>query len=178
MSATLRLLPLTLLLVLLCAATAAAATVKIPVPAEGQVAGDLMADARDAAGATDPDPGCSGPADTSENSEVGLPAGCTVELSIFNGDEQFPGIAVAGCGSIKSAWFKPSAAPVDCHYAIGAAASATCTVTGATAGATFAATSQEVLLAMHTTTRPQCGPVTAAITLADGRVASYRDDWC
>ena len=118
-----------------------------------------MADARDAAGATDPDPGCSGPADTSEDSEVGLPAGCTIELATFNGDEQFPGIAVAGCGAIKGAWFKPSAAPIDCHYAIGAAASATCTVTGATAGATFAATSQEVLLAMHTTTFPQCGPV-------------------
>ena len=140
--------------------------------------GDTLADARDAAGATDPDPGCSGPADTSEDSEVGLPAGCTIELATFNGDEQFPGIAVAGCGAIKGAWFKPSAAPIDCHYAIGAAASATCTVTGATAGATFAATSQEVLLAMHTTTFPQCGPVTAAITLADGKVASTRDDWC
>jgi hypothetical protein len=94
------------------------------------------------------------------------------------GGEQVPGIAVAGCGAIKGAWFKPSAAPIDCLYAIGAGATATCTVAGATAGATFAATSQEVLLAMHTTTIPQCGPVTAAITLADGRVASTRDDWC
>ena len=140
--------------------------------------GDTMADARDVAGATDPDPGCSGPADTSEDSEVGLPAGCTIELATFNNDDQFPGIAVVGCGAIKGAWFKPSAAPIDCLYAIGAGATASCTVTGATAGATFAATSQEVLLAMHTTTIPQCGPVTAAITLADGRVASTRDDWC
>jgi hypothetical protein len=25
---------------------------------------------------------------------------------------------------------------------------------------------------------PGCGPVTVAITLADGRVAKLRDDWC
>ena len=68
--------------------------------------GDTMADARDAAGATDPDPGCSGPADTSEDSEVGLPAGCTIELATFNNDDQVPGIAVAGCGAIKGAWFE------------------------------------------------------------------------
>jgi len=140
--------------------------------------GDTMADARDATGAADPDPGCSAPADTSEDSEVDLPAGCTIDLAIFDGDDLFPGIAVEGCGSIKGAWFKPSAAPVDCLYKIGAAATAACTVTGATAGAAFGATSQDLLLATHTTTLPQCGPVTAAITLADGKVASARGDWC
>ena len=140
--------------------------------------GDAMADARDTTGATDPDPGCSGPADTSEDSEVALPAGCSVDLAVFNQDDLFPGIAVAGCGAVKGAWFKPSATPVDCRFQIGAGASAACTVTGATAGAMFAATTQEVLLATHTTTFPQCGPVTAAITLADGRVAAKRDDWC
>jgi hypothetical protein len=140
--------------------------------------GDGAADARDATGAADPDPGCSGPADTSEDSEVALPAGCTIDLATFNDDALFPGIAIAGCGAIKGAWFKPSAAPIDCHYAIGAGDAATCTVTGATAGATFAATSEEVLLATHTTTLPQCGLVTAAITLADGNVASARDQWC
>jgi hypothetical protein len=139
---------------------------------------DGMTDARDATGATDPDPGCSGPADTSEDSEVGLPAGCTIDLATFDNDELFPGIAIAGCGAIKGAWFKPSAAPTDCHYAAGAADTATCTVTGATAGATFAATTADVLLATHTTTMPQCGLVTAAITLADGTVASARGDWC
>ena len=32
--------------------------------------------------------------------------------------------------------------------------------------------------ARHTTTDAGCGPVTVAITLADGRVAKLRDDWC
>jgi hypothetical protein len=140
--------------------------------------GDGLADARDADGASDPDPGCSGPGDTTESSEVALPAGCAVELSIFNEDDLFPGIAVQGCGSIRGAWFKPSATPVDCFYAIGAGDVAACSVTGPTAGASFPATTEEVLLAMHTTTLPACQPVTAAITLDDGTVAATRDDWC
>ena len=53
-----------------------------------------------------------------------------------------------------------------------------CSVTGATAGAAFAPTTDEVLLATHTTTLPECGPVTAAITLGDGTVGRRRDDWC
>jgi hypothetical protein len=53
-----------------------------------------------------------------------------------------------------------------------------CSVTGATAGATFPATTAEVLLATHTTTLPACGPVTSAITLGNGTVAARRDDWC
>jgi hypothetical protein len=140
--------------------------------------GDGLADARDAAGADDPDPGCSGPADTTENSEVALPAGCVVELSVFNQDDFFPGVAVHGCGAIKGVWFKPSAEPADCYFAVGAADAVECSVSGATAGATFAATSQEVLLAMHTMTMPACAPVTTAITLGNGAVAKRRDDWC
>jgi hypothetical protein len=35
-----------------------------------------------------------------------------------------------------------------------------------------------VLLATHTTTLPDCGPVTSAITLGNGTVAARRDDWC
>ncbi len=53
-----------------------------------------------------------------------------------------------------------------------------CSVTGATAGAAFAPTTGEVLLAMHTVALPECGPVTAAITLGNGTVARGRDDWC
>ena len=74
-------------------------------------------------------------------------------------------------------WFKPSAAPKDCVYAIGAGPVA-CQVTGATVGATFAATAMPVELGGHTTTDPQCAPITVAVTLADGRVAKLRDDWC
>jgi hypothetical protein len=134
--------------------------------------GDHLVDSREAG--TDPDPGCSSPADTTENSEVALPAGCTVELTVFNGDDLFPGIAVHGCGAIKAAWFKPSAEPADCFYAVGDGAVQTCSVSGAT----FAPTTDEVLLAMHTASLPQCGPVTTAITLGNGTVAARRDDWC
>jgi hypothetical protein len=137
--------------------------------------GDGLIDARE--NGSDPDPGCSGPADTTENSEVAPPAGCTVELTVFNGD-LFPGIAVQGCGAIKGAWFKPSAEPADCFYAVGAGDTLECSVVGATAGASFAATTAEMLLAMHTMTLPDCGPVTSAITLGNGTVAARRDDWC
>jgi hypothetical protein len=138
--------------------------------------GDQLADAPE--NGVDPDPGCSAPTDTSEDSEVALPAGCAVDLSVFNGDDLFPGISVHGCGSIKGAWFNPSATPTDCFYAIGDGAVEDCSVTGATAGATFAATTAEVLLAMHTSALPQCAPVTSAITLANGTAAARRDDWC
>jgi hypothetical protein len=138
--------------------------------------GDGLVDARE--NGADPDPGCSGAADTTENSEVALPAGCQVELTVFNSDDLFPGIAVHGCGTVKGAWFKPSAEPTDCFYAIGAGDTLTCSVTGATAGAVFAPTTDEVLLAMHTVSMPACAPVTAAITLGNGTVAAGRDDWC
>jgi hypothetical protein len=69
---------------------------------------------------------------------------------------------------------EPSAAPVDCVYAIADGAATTCSVSGAT----FAATTQEVLLAMHTTAMPPCGAVTTAVTLGTGAVAKQRDDWC
>jgi len=82
------------------------------------------------------------------------------------------------CGTIAGLWFKPSSDPVDCVFAIGNGAAAACAVTGATAGAAFAATSQDVKLGTHTTTLPQCGPVTVALTLGDGRVAKGRGDWC
>jgi hypothetical protein len=138
--------------------------------------GDGVADAREFG--TDPDPGCSGPADASENSEVGLPAACTVGGGSVGDDPRFPAIQLSGCGSVTGAWFKPSATPTDCLYAIGGGGGQACTVTGATVGATFAATAQDVTLGGHTNSDPGCGPVTIAITLADGRVAKLRDDWC
>ena len=133
---------------------------------------------RRAALGTDPDPGCSDPADQSESSEVGLPAGCSVGGGNLDDDPRFPAIEISGCGSVTGLWFKPSAAPSDCLFAIGAGGGQSCTLTGATAGATFAATTADVLLGTHTTTDVGCGPVTVAITLADGRVAKLRDDWC
>ena len=74
--------------------------------------------------------------------------------------------------------FKPSAEPTDCLYAVGGGDTLSCTVSGATAGATFAPTTAEVLLATHTMSMPACAPVTVGITLANGSVAGGRDDWC
>lgn len=142
--------------------------------------GDGVADARDAVPThpTDPDPGCSGPADESEDSEVGLPAGCSVGGGNLNSDPRLPAVELSGCGAVTGVWFKPSAPPSDCLFAIGAGGGQACTLIGATAGATFAATTASVVLGRHTTTDTTCGPVTIAISLAIGQVAKLRDDWC
>jgi hypothetical protein len=103
------------------------------------------------------------------------PAGCVAELSTFNGDSRFVGVAVSGCGTIKGVRFTPSAPPTDCFVQVGGDPVTACSVT---AGATFAPTTQEVLLAMHTDVEPPCGPVTTAITLASGAVVKIHDDWC
>ena len=47
-----------------------------------------------------PTPAAASPADTSEDSEVGLPAGCTVGGGIVESDEKFPAVEVSGCGSV------------------------------------------------------------------------------
>jgi hypothetical protein len=103
------------------------------------------------------------------------PAGCVAELSTFNGDARFVGVVVSACGSIKGVRFTPSAPAIDCFVQVGADPVETCSVTS---GATFAATTEEVLLAMHTAVDPPCGPVTTAITLANGSVARIQDNWC
>jgi hypothetical protein len=136
---------------------------------------DGMADAREFG--VDPDPGCSGTSDTSEDSEVALPAGCTIGGGNLGGDPRFPAVEASGCGAVTGMWFKPSAMPQDCVYSIGAGALA-CSVTGATVGATFGATTATVALGGHTSSDTTCGAVTIAVTLADGRVAALRDDWC
>jgi hypothetical protein len=137
--------------------------------------GDGIADAREFG--TDPDPGCSGPDDASEDTEVGLPAGCDITGGPVNGDQRFPAIEVSNCGSVIGVWFKPPASPNDCLFAIGDTVKA-CQVTGATIGATFPATTAPVELGAHTTGDAQCVPITVAITLFDGRVAKYRAHWC
>jgi hypothetical protein len=103
------------------------------------------------------------------------PPACAAELSTYNGDSRFVGVAVSGCGSIKGVQFTPSATPTDCFVQVGADPVQTCSPT---AGATFSPTSQEVLLAMHLDEEPPCGPVMTAITLADGSVVKIHDDWC
>lgn len=140
--------------------------------------GDGMTDARDAAGATDPDPGCSGPNDTTENSDGDLMEDCQFEAGPVQGDQRFLYLAVANCGSIEGLWFKPPGTPTDCKYVIGAGAALNCAVIGRTASATFAPTTDQVLVATHLTADATCGTATIAITLAGGAVMSFHGDWC
>jgi hypothetical protein len=140
--------------------------------------GDGMTDARQTAGATDPDPGCSGPNDTTENSDGDLMEGCEFEAGPVQGDQRFLYLAVANCGSIEGLWFKPPGAPTDCMYVIGQGAALNCSVVGRTASATFDPTTDQVLIATHLTADASCGTATLAITLAGGAVMSRHGNWC
>jgi hypothetical protein len=140
--------------------------------------GDGMSDARETAGATDPDPGCSGPNDTTENSDGDLMEGCEFETGPVQGDQRFLYLAVANCGSIEGLWFKPPGTPADCTYVIGHDAALSCPVVGTTASATFAPTTDQVLVATHLTADATCGTATLAVTLAGGAVMSLHGDWC
>jgi hypothetical protein len=44
--------------------------------------------------------------------------------------------------------------------------------------ATFAPTTEQVLVATHLTSDATCGTATLAITLAGGAVMSFHGDWC
>ncbi len=140
--------------------------------------GDGMTDARDAAGATDPDPGCSGPNDTTENSDGDLMDGCEFGAGPVQGDQRFIYATVVNCGAIEGLWFKPPGAPTDCRYVIGESSAFNCSVVGRTASATFAPTTEQVTLAAHITADASCQPATIAITLAGGAVMSVHGPWC
>ncbi len=140
--------------------------------------GDGMTDARDGAGATDPDPGCTGPADTTEGSDGAPPEGCRLEVDAFQDDPRFTYLYASGCGALQGIWFKPPGTPTDCAFRVGTAAALGCSVTGMTAGATFAPTTDDVIIAAHVAADPACAPITAALTLAGGAVVSARGRWC
>jgi hypothetical protein len=140
--------------------------------------GDKMTDARDGAGVADPDPGCSGPNDTTEGSDGDLPDGCAIEADAFAEDPRFTYVVATGCGALEGVWFKPPGTPTDCAYMLGEAAAEACAVTGRTAGATFAPTTDRVVLATHVAADPACVPFTVALTLAGGAVVSGRGTWC
>jgi hypothetical protein len=140
--------------------------------------GDGMTDARDAAGATDPDPGCSGPNDTTEGSDSDLMDGCEYDAGTVQGNPRFLYVAIANCGSVEGLWFKPPGTPTDCQYVIGAGSAFTCPVVGRTASATFAPTTDQTLIATHLQADATCGTATIAITLAGGAVMSLHGDWC
>ena len=140
--------------------------------------GDGMIDSRDAAGVTDPDPGCSSPADTSENSEVPSPDWCQIQVGIFDNDIRLPGLSVEGCGVIKGVWFKPPGTPVGCVFKVGANDAAECGVKGGTGGATFAPTNMQVLLATPIAADATCSPVTVVLVRENDDVYADRVPFC
>ena len=78
-----------------------------------------MIDSRDAAGTTDPDPGCTSATDTSENSETEIPEWCDVRVGAAEGNKRLVAMSAEGCGVIAGAWFRPPGTPTDCGYWFG-----------------------------------------------------------
>jgi hypothetical protein len=140
--------------------------------------GDGMTDARQQPGAADPDPGCSGTADTSESSDSDPMEGCEWDAGHVQGDPRFVYVAVVNCGAIEGLWFKPPGTPNDCMSVIGTGGAFNCAVVGRTASATFTPTTEQVLVATHLPADATCGTATIAITLAGGAVMSLHGDWC
>jgi hypothetical protein len=140
--------------------------------------GDGMIDSRDAAGVTDPDPGCSSPADTSENSEVPSPDWCQIQVGIFGNDIRLPGLQIDGCGVIKGVWFKPPGTPVGCVFKVGGNVEAECDVKGGTGGATFPLTNMQVLLATPLAADATCSPVTVVLVRENDEVYADRVPFC
>jgi hypothetical protein len=140
--------------------------------------GDGMIDSRDAAGTTDPDPGCASTSDTSEDSEVPSPATCDIQVGIFDGDVRLPGLQLQGCGVIKGVWFKPPGTPTGCLFRVGAGNVLECSVKAGTGGASFAPTDQQVVLATPIAADPVCAPITVTLLRDNGEVYADRVDWC
>jgi hypothetical protein len=141
--------------------------------------GDGLVDSRDSAGTTDPDPGCGGVADTSENSEVPTPESCQVQVGYFGTDTTFTGLITSGCGVLKGAWFRPPGTPADCLWAFGEDDWRSCgAVNAATVGVTFGPTNQDLALATHLTTEYACRNVTVALIRENDSVMSDTVPFC
>lgn len=140
--------------------------------------GDGQVDARQQPAATDPDPGCSGTADTTENSEIAPPGGCDVGIGTFGGDPRKPGFIASGCGSLTGAWFRAPNAPASCAYLLGGATEGTCTASGELGVATFAATTGELRMVTPLGADAQCRNITVALERADGQAIEVREPWC
>ena len=92
--------------------------------------GDGMKDSRDAAGATDPDPGCSSPADTSRELRGPEPGLVRRPGRHLRQGHPAAGPLGQGCGVLKGVWFKPPGTPVGCVFKVGANDAAECAVQG------------------------------------------------
>jgi hypothetical protein len=140
--------------------------------------GDGLIDSRDAAGTTDPDPGCGGVGDTTENSEVPTPDTCDVQVGLFGGDARLPGLIAEGCGVLKGAWFRPPGTPTDCLWRFGEDPTQPCSVEGQTIATTFPLTNQILTMATHLAADATCRNVTVALIREDDSVMSDTIDFC
>jgi hypothetical protein len=142
--------------------------------------GDGLVDSRDTAGATDPDPGCGGADDTSENSEVPVPESCLVQVGVFGSDKTFTGLLTSGCGVLKGAWFRPPGTPTSCSWAFSTDEFWTpCPAPKAqTVGVTFPLTNQDLALAAKLTTDYVCRDVTVALIKENDTAMAARVPFC
>jgi hypothetical protein len=140
--------------------------------------GDRLVDSRDAAGTTDPDPGCTDVEDTTESSEVPTPESCQVQVGYFGTDKSLTGLLTSGCGVLKGAWFRPPGTPTSCLWAFGEDDWSACSITGSTVGVTFALTNQDLALATKLTADYQCRNVTVALIRENDSVMSDTVPFC
>ncbi|HEX6023732.1 MAG TPA: hypothetical protein VFZ00_17195 [Solirubrobacter sp.] len=140
--------------------------------------GDGMIDSRDFAGASDPDPGCTSPADTSENSELPIPDWCDVQVGIFGNNLRLPGMQINVCSVIKGVWFKPPGTPEGCVFVVGGNDPAECDVKGGVGRATFPLTNMQVRLATPIAADVTCAPVTVALEGENDVVYAERVAFC
>jgi hypothetical protein len=140
--------------------------------------GDGLVDSRDSATTTDPDPGCSGPTDTTENSETPTPETCDVRVGIFGEDAKFTGLSAEGCGVLKGVWFRPPGTPTDCLYRFGEDPVQNCSIKGVTVGATWPLTNAGFVLGTHLTADATCRKVTVALIREDDSVMADSVDFC
>jgi hypothetical protein len=141
--------------------------------------GDGMVDSRDAAGTTDPDPGCTSATDTSEDSELELPEWCDVRIGAAQGDRRLVAMSAEGCGVLAGAWFRPPGTPTDCGYWFGSDGDVVgCGVKAGTIGTTFALTSIKFTMATHLAADYDCRPITVALLREGGGVMAGRVPFC
>ena len=140
--------------------------------------GDGMVDSRLAEGVTDPDPGCTGTTDTTEDSERPAPDTCEIGLGLLNANKRYPGVSVQGCGVITGAWLRTPGTADLCGYWFGDDDAIDCDAKPATIATSFAPTNMSLTLVARLTAEHDCRPVTVALTREDGSVLFRRQGFC
>ncbi|MBE2315402.1 hypothetical protein DVA67_005415 [Solirubrobacter sp. CPCC 204708] len=125
--------------------------------------GDGMIDDHFAEGATDPDPGCSATDDTTENSEIPAPAGCRIDLGVWDDEGFVPGAMTQGCGAIQGFWFRAPGTVQRCVYRLGEGADLACQKVRQTGGTMFDITAEDLRVGVELTQAVRCEPMTLAL---------------